>query len=628
LTVWTVCIFVGALGACSGGHSGEKTGEARAGLDPNDLSCPGSYRDTAGTVFSPDLSASDAPNTHDTIPGHFDVSDDGSATYTILIDVLPGRTGMQPEIGIAYNSDSGNGLLGVGFSLTGFSSITYCPKNVSDDGKLQAIQLDGHDPLCLDGKRLVAVNGTYGAIGTEYRTVPDTFVRVASMPTCSNPEFGCPGQQKFRVWTKNGRIHDYGGDYTPVGWAVQTVWNRTRIADRSGNAILFDYGYVLQSDTRAPAVVEQWIDRVEYTWHDNPSLGTQRAVVFDYDQNRPDPIRGYDLGIPNQTTRRLKAIRLMGPGPSGPASKLVRGYVLKYEIGKASGRSRLKSIQDCVPTPTNPTNVEGICKNPTTFNWARPGGDAADPGVLGFTSFKTSAFVPASSSTVREKIRFDVGDFNGDGRDDLLFQDYDAYNYIVSLAEDDPTLNESSFLKMQSAAGLQSPTFESYIPVDYNQDGRTDLFRVTTNTYKVYLANGSDTTVDSTPIDTGIPAAGHPEYVHFVDFNGDGAPDLLTCQGHPAYQVRLWLPPSQGGPGYGPPISLGPAAIECQFTSTIMTMDANGDGAADVLISNGADNYTLYFGMANPTDTTIVSVDSGIPTSGLFTDLPPLWWTG
>jgi hypothetical protein len=39
----------------------------------------------------------------------------GAANYTIPITVPPGIAGMQPELSINYNSNAGNGQLGVGF---------------------------------------------------------------------------------------------------------------------------------------------------------------------------------------------------------------------------------------------------------------------------------------------------------------------------------------------------------------------------------------------------------------------------------------------------------------------------------------------------------------------------------
>jgi len=59
-------------------------------------------------------------------PGAFAVSRVGTATYTIPIWAPPGPQGLQPKIALTYNSGHGNGYVGVGWSLSGLSSIYRC----------------------------------------------------------------------------------------------------------------------------------------------------------------------------------------------------------------------------------------------------------------------------------------------------------------------------------------------------------------------------------------------------------------------------------------------------------------------------------------------------------------------
>ena len=60
-----------------------------------------------------------------------------------------------------------------------------------------------HDRLCLDGSRLVAVSGSYGASGTEYRTEHEQFVKVVQSGTLIAAQ--------FNVYSKENRIRVYGG---------------------------------------------------------------------------------------------------------------------------------------------------------------------------------------------------------------------------------------------------------------------------------------------------------------------------------------------------------------------------------------------------------------------------------
>lgn len=65
-------------------------------------------------------------------PAEFNVSG-GSASYSIPIQVAPGRGGMQPDLSLNYTG-GGNGVLGVGWSLGGLSSVHRCAANLEQDG--------------------------------------------------------------------------------------------------------------------------------------------------------------------------------------------------------------------------------------------------------------------------------------------------------------------------------------------------------------------------------------------------------------------------------------------------------------------------------------------------------------
>ncbi|MEW6354654.1 MAG: SpvB/TcaC N-terminal domain-containing protein [Pseudomonadota bacterium] len=113
-------------------------------------------------------------------PGEFKVDEIGAASYAIPLQVPPGAAGMQPSLTLTYTSHGGNGPLGTGWSLGGLSFIHRCPATITQDGFAGGINFDANDRFCLEGQRLIAVNGAYGAHGTEYRTERESYTRVIS----------------------------------------------------------------------------------------------------------------------------------------------------------------------------------------------------------------------------------------------------------------------------------------------------------------------------------------------------------------------------------------------------------------------------------------------------------------
>ncbi len=234
-----------------------------------------------------------------TIPGSFSVSNSGSATYSIPIQVPKGTGGMEPTLALSYDSQSGNGLIGVGWSLSGLTIIHRCGTSLVKDGFIDDVDFDDNDQLCLDGQRLIEV-GVYDN-GIEYRTEIDSFARIVAYGSSkTNPD-------NLRVWTKAGQIIEYGvtenARIQAQGRDGVMTWAVNKIEDTVGNYMTVTY----HEDN---AKGQFYPTEINYTGNDNPNalLSPTQSVVIDY-ETRPDTSTTYQAGSLMTTDVRMKHIR-------------------------------------------------------------------------------------------------------------------------------------------------------------------------------------------------------------------------------------------------------------------------------------------------------------------------------
>ncbi|MEO5728565.1 MAG: SpvB/TcaC N-terminal domain-containing protein [Byssovorax sp.] len=276
------------------------------------------------------------------LPGSPEVSPSGAMTYHIPLDVPSGIAGMEPVLALDYSSQTGSGLLGRGWSLSGSSSaVTRCPKTFAVNGERDGVDFDTSDGYCLDGQPLVD-DGEGG-----YRTESDTISRIVKSGVW-------PATPVFTVYLKNGRIRTYQSlapaqrvSATAQGLTLTAVvfdWPLHDEADRSGNVIKYVYKH--DQNPVAPYDEEILLDRIDYTGSTSGTLA-RRSVKFEYDEARPDKSFAYHHGIRYQLRTRLSEIKMSAPNPV--ATSLVWEYKLHYLDGEQSqlGRSLLDSVQKC-----------------------------------------------------------------------------------------------------------------------------------------------------------------------------------------------------------------------------------------------------------------------------------------
>ncbi len=183
-----------------------------------------------------------APTAHAAVgrtPGTFQVSQTGSATYSIPIWVPPGPKGMQPDIALMYNSRSGIGPLGVGWGIGGLSSIYRCQRTYAQDGTPAPVTLTVSDAFCIDGMRLQLTSGTYGEAGSTYQTEIADFSNVTAYGAAGN------GPAYFIVQAADGHSYTYGNggssQLLASGTSTALSWQLNEVSDRVGNTMSIAY---------------------------------------------------------------------------------------------------------------------------------------------------------------------------------------------------------------------------------------------------------------------------------------------------------------------------------------------------------------------------------------------------
>jgi RHS repeat-associated protein len=307
------------------------------------------------------------------IPGSFDVTLYGSATYSIPIRVTPGTAGMDPKLSIIYDSQAPSGPLGAGWSIAGISAITRGPKNARFDGVPDGVKMTENDALYLDGQRLVAIrsdgSGTNRTI--EYRKEMDDQTRILEI----GADFG---SAKFVVNTKGGLRIDF--DSVPgaqldqnrgdVRFSDGSVLLRaeTRVADTSGNFI--DFYYLTNGNGNYD------IKSIRYTGHEARGSVAGRApyasVEFNY-ESAPRAQQTFVAGRALIIDTRLKEIvTRVASKPSNLTSSgwlQVARYSFEYEDRETANRFVLKRVHQFGEDATELTPTNFVYSAPKT-GWA------------------------------------------------------------------------------------------------------------------------------------------------------------------------------------------------------------------------------------------------------------------
>ncbi len=381
-------------------------------------------------------------------PGSFEVTSDGAATYTIPIAMPPGTGGMVPSISLDYNSNRPNGLLGVGWTLSGLTVISRCAKQHVFDGIRVANDDTLADPYCMGGSRLMLVSGTHGLAGAEYRTEIEGFAKITAIGTSGL------GPLSFEVRTKSGQIMEFGSTAdsrlsAPDGSGTVRAWSLSRVSDTVGNYLTISYLDNSVTGTIRP-------DRIDYTGNTRAGMVPNNSIRFVY-EDRPDTETKYQRGLKIAESKRLIRVEAYSE------ADLVNRYELTYlDATRVTKQSVISQIQLCYGI-----GVDG-CLLPTSF-------EMSDPPHSSFSTWTASDKVPHAD--IKDK-DLHIGDWNSDGFSDVMAFDKETGENFWYLNDQgiDAALSfpEVHGNPIQPQLLLKSDKSKIFL-IDANSDGLTDV---------------------------------------------------------------------------------------------------------------------------------------------------------
>ena len=194
-------------------------------------------------------------------------------------------------------------------------------------------------------------------------------------------------------------------------------------------------------------------------------------------------------------------------------------------------------------------------------------------GSGGFTAASDSPFaVGTNPDSVA------VADFNGDGKPDIVTANTGTDDVTVLLGDGSGGFTAAPGSPF--AVGL----FPHAVAVgDFNGDGKPDLVTANSgnNTVKILLGNGSGGFTGG----GAFPAGSFPQSVAVMDFNRDGKLDIVAANSG-SRSVTVLQGNGSGGfaAAIGSPFRVGTSP------QSVAAVDVNGDGKPDIVTANSGDN--------------------------------------
>ena len=521
------------------------------------------------------------------IPGELNVGASGNAAYTIPISCPPGVNGVQPNISLVYNSQSGNGIAGWGWNLGGLSMISRVPKNYYYDNEKSGIIWDKYSPLALDGQRLVVNGPLVSSSDTiEYRTENDESNKIVGYNiTAWGPKY-------FKIFQKDGNVLEYGNcsslaSYFPVkssslnlpdtefynlGWALHKITdpnhNFVEYVYATNNSLSGSYSF---SDTRLSSII--------YGHEENGSKQIVATISFEYDViDNMGPT--YIDGMETRNRNCLKKIVVKGLD-----SQTLETYDLKYEPERDI--YHLVSIKK--------TNASGESFLPIEFTWGAHSYSQEYSSEMTLQQTPRLKALNSEGYEISSTIKF-WGDINGDGISDpvVKFQMKNAAGNMKYLWVMYRNGGNGWFYYVMEADEFDWNTHRTFAFADNDNDGKDELYigeAATSPYYSLYCfkyQNGVFGAYSSGDVNIRLSEYdfGRKDELYAIpgDFLGDGSTQFMVIVGN----------------NYICKFSVDGVSSDIGYCKRIYLTDINGNGKQELMcMTDNTTNFYEYSKLSN-----------------------------
>ena len=385
------------------------------------------------------------PEEQYSIPDKVEVGPTGAATYSIPLEMLPGTNGFQPSLSINYNSQSGYGMLGIGWNVSGLSKIERGSKSFYHDEtvKRNGITFTDEDQLYLDGQRLILLSGQHFREGAIYGFEVENYARVTIKKAFLKSEN--KSSIYFELKTLDGKVFNYGlGNNSVVsdskshhsnfpynGADDALCWKLSSAKDVDGNEISYMYSKGGMT-----------LNRIYYG-------GT--TVYFSYAENTKNPQRRYIGDFELVNDRLLVGINIRQGNTD------FRKYVFDYEDKGTVRRLNRIGLYAWKPEKSNDDDDSSLPVYPGDDDDNIGIGDEGIEGPKGDFELLGSTYIEWGSIPEIENIElfglnppdYDqmyIGDIDGNGRKDHIYLVYKEKEYYCNIKyESNGNLQEIGF---------------------------------------------------------------------------------------------------------------------------------------------------------------------------------------